>query len=300
MVSLWKRLPAIVRAVIIGLAVAGAGTTPWAVLVNANSKHLPAVPWAVVPTAIYMWLFWRYIRGAGWPRSTAEARRMSCRANPLPAEVWGLALLAGVLGLASLVLFMRVMNRLVRLPAQQGGDISHLPLVTLLGWVLMSAIVAGIAEESAFRGYMQGGIERRHGPVIAILVTGGLFGFAHFSHPEVGLILLPYYLAVATVYGALAYLTNSIYPSMALHTGGNILGSIGLFARGKAEWQASSGPKSLIWQSGPDASFWIGCGLLLIVGTIAVWAYAGLGSIARKHGIVANRTGSKRLRDLSL
>ena len=289
MFSLWKRLPAIIRAVITGLAVAGVGTTPWAVLVNANTKHWPGIPWAVVPTAFYMWLFWRYMRGAGWPSSTAEARRMSFRANPLPSEVWGKALLAGVLGLASLVLFMRVMNRLVRLPAQQAPDVSHLPLATLFAYLLMSAIVAGVAEESAFRGYMQGGIERRHGPVVAILVTGGLFGLAHFWHPEVGFILLPYYLAVATIYGALAYLTNSIYPSMVLHAGGNMLGSMDLFARGKAEWQAPAGPTPLIWQIGPDTSFWISCGLLVMVGTITVMAYAGLGSTARKHGIVAGR-----------
>lgn len=202
---------------------AGAGTTPWAILVNTNAKHLPTIPWAVVPMAFYLWLFWLYIRGAGWPIPTADARRTSCRANPLPEDVWLLSLFAGGLGLASLVLFMRVMNRLVRLPAQQAPDVSHLPLATLSAFVLISAIVAGVAEESGFRGYMQGGIEQRHGPVVAILVTGGLFGFVNFSHPEVGLILLPYYLAVATVYGALAYLTNSIYPSMVLHAGGNIL-----------------------------------------------------------------------------
>ena len=149
--------------------------------------------------------------------------------------------------------------------------------------------MAGVVEEAAFRGYMQGGIERRHGPVVAILVTGGLFGFAHFSHPEVGLILLPYYLAVATVYGTLAYLTNSIYPSMVLHAGGNILGSIGLFARGQAEWQAPPSLQPLIWQSGPDASFWISFGLLVMEGTITVLAYAALGSSARKHAIVAER-----------
>ena len=63
----------------------------------------------------------------------------------------------------------------------------------------MGSLVAGIAEESGFRGYMQGPIEPRHGPVIAFLVTGGLFGFAHFSHPEVTLALMPYFLAVATL-----------------------------------------------------------------------------------------------------
>lgn len=119
MVSLWRHLPAIVRAVITGLAVAGAGTTPWAILVNTNAKHLPTIPWAVVPMAFYLWLFWLYIRGAGWPIPTADERRTSCRANPLPEDVWLLSLFAGGLGLASLVLFMRVMNRLVRLPANR-------------------------------------------------------------------------------------------------------------------------------------------------------------------------------------
>lgn len=93
----------------------------------------------------------------------------------------------------------------------------------------MGSIVAGVVEEAAFRGYLQGTIERRHGPVIAILVTGSIFGFAHFTHPEVTLVLLPYYLAVAAVYGALAYLTNSILPSLVLHAGGNMLSAFDLF-----------------------------------------------------------------------
>lgn len=67
---------------------------------------------------------------------------------------------------------------------------------------------------------MQQPIERRHGPVAAILITGIVFGLAHFTHPEVTLILLPYFVAVAAVYGALAYLTNSILPSLVLHTVG--------------------------------------------------------------------------------
>jgi membrane protease YdiL (CAAX protease family) len=283
MLSLWRRLPVIVRAVITGLAVAVAGTTPWAVLVRANQKHLPGIPWAVLPAALYLWLFWRYARGDWWPRSTAEARRTSCRSNPVPRETWGPALVAGGFGLVALVLMMNVMNRLVRLPAQQTGDLSHVSAITLLGWLLMSAMVAGIAEESAFRGYMQGPIERRHGPVIAILVTGSLFGFAHFSHPEVGLVLMPYYLAVATIYGALAYLTNSIWPSAILHAAGNVLGSLDLLTRGQAEWQASSSPAPLVWQSGPDARFLIACLLFLIATLVAVRAYVILADVTRKH-----------------
>ena len=144
----------------------------------------------------------------------------------------------------------------------------------------MSAVVAGIAEESSFRGYMQGPIERRHGPVIAILVTGSLFGFAHFTHPEVTLILMPYYLAVAAVYGALAYLTNSILPSMVLHAGGNVLGAIDLFG-GVVRSGRIGAPAPLIWETGADASFWISCFAALIVGAAAVWAYSALAKVVR-------------------
>ena len=51
MIALWQRLPVIARAVVTGLLVALAGTTPWAVLVALNIKHWSAVPWAVPPTA---------------------------------------------------------------------------------------------------------------------------------------------------------------------------------------------------------------------------------------------------------
>jgi membrane protease YdiL (CAAX protease family) len=197
--------------------------------------------------------------------------------------VWGTALLAGGLGLVALVLFLHLMNRLVRLPQQQVPDLSRISLVTLLSWLVMGSVVAGVAEEAGFRGYMQGPIERRHGPIVAILVTGTLFGFAHFSHPEVTLILMPYYLAVAAIYGMLAYLTNSILPSMVLHTSGNILGGIDLLARGQAEWQASSSPAPLIWETGADTSFWTTFVAVFILGTLAAWAYAALARVARMY-----------------
>ncbi len=280
--SLWNRFPIAVRAVLTGSVVGAMGTLPWAVLVSANSRYWSAVPWAVLPTALYLWLFWQYVQGAGWPRSTSEARRTSCRANRLSEEVWAAALFAGGLGLVALVLSLGVINRLVRLPSQPTDDLTNVPFVTLASWLLMSAVVAGIAEESSFRGYMQGPIERRHGPVIAILVTGSVFGFVHFTHPEVTLILMPYYLAAAAIYGALAYLTNSILPSVVLHAGGNIFSAIGLFAGGRAEWQAMSSPAPLIWETGADASFLISCVAALIVGAAAVWAYAALAGVARK------------------
>ena len=85
-------------------------------------------------------------------------------------------------------------ERLVTIPQQQEPAIAQFPFITQLLWALMGSLVAGVVEETSFRGYLQKPIEERHGPEIAMLVTGSLFGFAHFTHPEVGLILLPYYL----------------------------------------------------------------------------------------------------------
>jgi hypothetical protein len=76
--------------------------------------------------AIYLWLYWCYlVQGKGWPRSTAEARRMNARANSLPHEAWGPALLAGLLGLASVLLRQGVLSRLVVLPQQQDLEVSR-------------------------------------------------------------------------------------------------------------------------------------------------------------------------------
>jgi membrane protease YdiL (CAAX protease family) len=280
--QLWCRLPVIVRAVVAGLAVAALGTAPWARLISANVRHLSGIPWSVPIMAGYLALYWSYfVRGAGWPRSTSGTRRTTSRANSVGSEAWGIALLAGVLGLVSILLLQGVMSRLVRLPAQRDLDPSRFPAATVLLWVVMSAIVAGVVEETAFRGYLQRPIERRHGPVVAILITGALFGFAHFGHPEVGLALLPYYLAVAAVYGSLAYFTDSTLPSMALHAGGNIFSAFDLFVRGRSEWQLSTAQPRLLWETGPDAAFIGNVVALLVVSALTVWAFAGLARTAQ-------------------
>jgi membrane protease YdiL (CAAX protease family) len=279
--GLWARLPVLVSALLSGLAVALAGTVPWAVLVSANTRHLTSVPWAVPLMAVYLWLYWHYVRGAGWPRSTSAARRANSRANRLVGRTWGAALLAGILGLVTILLFQGVLGRLVSLPREQHMDFSRYPATTVFFSLLMSAVVAGMVEETAFRGYVQRPLERSYGPVLAILVTGTLFGFAHFTHPEVTLVLLPYYLAVAAVYGALAYFTDSTLPSMALHIGGNAFSALDFMTRGRSEWHLSVTPKPLIWQAGPDAPFWANLAAFVVVGAAAIWAYAALSRAAQ-------------------
>lgn len=271
-----------VRAVVLGLAIGLAGALTWSRLVAANTRYLPTMPWAaalMVPLLVAWWLY--FARGRGWPRHTAEARKLLGRANRVPDHLWGPALGAGLLGLLSTLLLQGVLARLVTLPQQRDLDPSQYPTLTVFAWLVMSAAVSGIVEETSARGYIQGGIERRLGVAPAILVTGMLFGASHFTHPEVGLVLLPFYVAVSAVYGLLASATNSTYPGMILHAGGNLFSAFGLFVQGRSEWAPSAVPVPTIWETGPDAPFVTTVGGLMIVGAATVLAYRGLFRAAR-------------------
>src|SRR3954467_13325936 len=252
----------IFRAILIGMLVMLAGTIPRNIFFAANLQIYPAAPWAVPLTALYLWFFWHYLKGKGPPESTARERAESLRANHLSVRVWAWALLAGGVGSVVLVLGLRVVNRLVLLPEQRLPDLSTVPHFTVLSLLLMAAPVAGIVEEAAFRGYMQGPIERRHGSIVAILITGTMFAIAHLDFT---LVLWPYYVAVAAIYGTVTYLTNSILPAVVLHTSGNLYSNFDLWLHGKAEWQAASGPAALIWNTGANTSFWMESLALVLV-----------------------------------
>jgi membrane protease YdiL (CAAX protease family) len=268
----------ILRAVIIGMLVMLAGTIPRNLFFAANLRVYPGVPWAVPVTALYLWFFWRYLTGKGPPESTARERAQSLRATPVSGRVWSWALIAGGLGIVALVLGLRVANRLVLLPEQRLPGLSAVPSFTVLSLLLMAAPVAGLIEEAAFRGYMQGPIERRHGLIIAILVTGTMFAIAHLDFT---LVLWPYYVAVAAIYGTVTYLTNSILPAIVLHTAGNLYSNLDLWLHGKAEWQAPGGSAQLIRNTGMDAPFWISIAGLAVATTATLWAYARLAQRAR-------------------
>ena len=96
------------------------------------------------------------------------------------------------------------------------------------------------------------------------------------------MILMPYYIAVAAIYGMLAYLTNSILPSLVLHAGGNMFSSLGLFTQGRSEWQATATKNQLIWETGTDSSFWFSSVMTIVMVAAAIWAYRSLRTLTQK------------------
>jgi membrane protease YdiL (CAAX protease family) len=263
----------VARAVLIGMVVAIVGTIPRNLIFAANLRFFQSFPWAVPVTAIYLWFFWRYLHGDGPPASTSAERRRSLRANRIAGAEWVWAMVAGGLGIVALVLALRVANRMVMLPPQQLPDLRQIPRLTVLALLLFAAPVAGVIEEAAFRGYMQGPIECRYGLPVAILITGTMFAVAHLDFTP---ILWPYYVAVAAIYGTVTHRTNSVLPAVVLHTAGNLYSNTDLWLHGKAEWQAPSTSAGLIWKSGGDASFWMSVCAFLIVAALTVLAFRQL------------------------
>jgi membrane protease YdiL (CAAX protease family) len=262
-------LASVAQAVVIGMVIVLAGTIPRNLLFAANLQVFQTIPWAVLATALYLWFFWRYLHG-DWPvDDTAATRRASLRAHALPSVVWFWALLAGGLGIVALVLALRIANRFVALPDQTlPPELAQVPPITLIALLLAAAPIAGIIEESAFRGYMQGPIERRYGLVVAILITGTMFAVAHLDFTWQ---LWPYYVAVAAIYGTVTHLTNSILPAIVLHTAGNLYSNFDLWLHGRAEWQAGAGAVDALLLS---------AAMLAMVVIAMLWAYAMLARVA--------------------
>lgn len=273
-------MSAVIEAVAVGMLALIVATLPRNALFAANLRILPGLPWSVPLVAVLLWFFWRYMNGWGPPQDTAATRHVRLRANRLAPGAWLWALLAGGLGIVTLVLILRVANRLITLPDQTPPDLSAIPLITLVPMLLLSSFFAGVVEEASFRGYMQGMIERQLGPVIAILITGVMFAVAHLDFTP---ILLPYYVAVSAIYGMVSYLTDSILPAVVLHTCGNIYSNTDLWVRGRAEWQAS-GTTSSIWVAGTDAAFWASIGAIVVFGCATIWAYVILARRTARQG----------------
>jgi len=219
---------------------------------------------------------WRYLNGEGWPRSTAESRRRDLRARPLSGTVWLWSLLAGGLAMVSVVSFSFLSTRLANVPRDAFKlpiDLSHYPIWTTASVLLAISAVAGVVEEAAFRGYLISQVQRRHGWIVAILISGVMFFVSHLGHAYVTLAFLPFFLIVSSLHGFLVYLTRSILPSVVLHAVADMIvipiqyGVIGHLS------------VSPVWKTGMDSAFITSVVVIVIFGILAVPAFRRLATI---------------------
>jgi membrane protease YdiL (CAAX protease family) len=272
---MWSRLPLPLRALLAAVAVTGTTTVVWGALIQSNVKFSPRLPWATPVMVAFLVFYWGFLKGRGWPSSTSAARRAGLRAEPLSSSVWRWSLVAGGLGLAASIALFLVAHRLISWPQPPRPDLSHIPFVTLLPSLLMSAIVAGIGEEAGFRGYMQGPLERRYGAAVAITVTSAVFGLAHLTHGAF-LPAILFDVGWGALYGLLAYRSGSIVPAIVLHSSADALEFV-------AAWKfPPTAPAPLVWVTGPDRLLWADCVLVVLLGGASIWAFRRL-AVARPH-----------------
>jgi len=260
-------------AIVLGIGVMFAGTMPRNIFFAANLRWLTHAPWAVPVTAAYLWWLWRYLDGTTGDPSTRAFRRDSLRARSVPARLWVWALLAGGAAIVALVLGLQVLNRFVVLPSQTLPDLSQIPRLTTWSLLLAAAPIAGFVEEASFRGYMQTPIEREFGLAAVIVITGTMFALVHLDFTW---ILWPYYLTVAAIYSSVTRLTNSVWPSIVLHTGGNLYSNIDLLLHGRAEWQARQHAVASFRTFGFDPSLVTLSWELALALAVTAWSFRGL------------------------
>lgn len=154
------------------------------------------------------------------------------RPTPLrPAILWAAAAL-GVL-LAAETAWTRALgvNDSPDLPAEFGVDHSRAALVATAALV---TVLAPIAEEVLFRGFVFGALAHRRGPAAAAAITGILFGLLHIASSPL------YALVPLMLFGALLCLiyqrTGSLYPSIALHAINNAI-AFGTARQVRWTWQ---------------------------------------------------------------
>ena len=80
----------------------------------------------------------------------------------------------------------------------------------------MASLVAGICEETGFRGYMQAPLEKKYGPKVAIVIVSTIFVIVHLHQAWAWPILFQIF-AASVFLGILAYRTSSLIPGIIAH-----------------------------------------------------------------------------------
>ena len=212
--GLWSRIPLVIRAIVLGLLVAEVGITSWGILLVGTS---PLV--AVVAMPVLLVLYWLIFSGqVFWP-ATMPTRRENFRETSLSTATWMWGLGAAALFVVALESSIFTLFRLIPYPAEQfvpPAMFEGVPTAGLWAALVVASLVAGICEETGFRGYIQRPLEARYGPAAAITIATLSFAAFHLNQPWAITLMLPILLA-SVMLGALAYASRSLIPGIIGH-----------------------------------------------------------------------------------
>ncbi len=215
--EIWNKIPAIVRAILVGMIIQIIGVIPLFILISKNIEIMPQFPLASVIGLLYIWIFWRFVSGKKGPFSPSIFRVNLSRTNKMEPKVKKWAYISGIPFTITLFSFSILGFLLTEMPLNQVQILSSLksiPIWTSISLIFLVAFVTGVVEETAFRGYMQRIIEEKHSPVMAIIIVSLVFTIVHFMPLPVW----PIFILVSIGWGYLAYFSGSILPGIIFHT----------------------------------------------------------------------------------
>ena len=244
--------------VLTGAAVSTIGIAVWSVLL----MTIPA-PWSMLPMIIFLWAYLKFFSGAWGAIKTREILRGRFRSVKLKPDVWKWSVGAAVLFVIIVQSSFVITFRLIEFPSEKfTADykiLDSLPLWVAWAILVAGSIVAGICEETGFRGYMQSPLEKRYSPFIAILISSVMFTIIHLSHTW-ALPILPHIFFASVLLGMLAYKTGSLIPGIIGHS------ILDIFDY-SVWWSDITGGfhKQTVFKTGVDLSFVIWCLVFMLV-----------------------------------
>jgi len=269
---------ALTKSAILAITITLAPQGVWSMLIVANLRTVPAIPWSVFVMTVLMVVGAQYLRGRWGPSSTGDARRQLLRATVVSREMFGWAWLAGALSMIALVGVWILLASFVRMPGSVLPDLSAYPPWTAALAVGMGALISPLCEQAGIWGYWQGALERRCSGTTAIVVTSVVF--ALLPHPPAGMAFGPkvfFFFLTGLIFSTMAYMTKSIVPAIPVH-------GLGLLAFFALVWPRDP-DRQLITAAGTDPWFWIHVAQVVVFATLSVWAFSRL---ANAQTVVVN------------
>jgi len=268
--SFWSKLPVSIRAILSGLVIALVPANVWPILLVSLST-----PAAALVEVIFLGFYLYWTTGGGPPRKTRDSRQHAFRSRQLSREQWLWGIIGAIFFAVTVHASIVVLFRFVQFPLaafRRGYDLSFIPTLPLK-WlaVIVSAISAGVCEETGFRGYMQRPIEECYGAVIAIFISTVFFTVVHLNKAWSLVAMVPIVFGAGLLLGLLAWSAQSLIPSMI----GHVMMDIGLFAYW---WTGIAGEFSArpLHETGVDGLFVFACVTALVSLLVTLFAISRL------------------------
>jgi membrane protease YdiL (CAAX protease family) len=263
-------VPVIVRAIIYGIIVGMTAANVWPIVLL--KVGMPAAAGAEIAfLGMYVW----WAAGGGPPARLRAVRADYFRVRALNRAQWFWGIVAAMSFAATVHATMVLLFRFVPFPAaafHHGYDFSFIPS-RQMQWLacIVSALSAGVCEETGFRGYMQRPIENRHGPFVAVLISSLLFMLIHLTKDWALIGMVPIIFGAGLLLGTIARASGTLVFCMI----GHWIMDIGLFV---FWWTQIAGTFSQrpISETGLDQTFVIECGVFAVLLMITLIAIAQL------------------------